>query len=154
MTSPYNLGCGSYDLQRYDKKRTNLSLHKYWIISRRQYIEKLPIPFRFLHKSSFDLLHVVQSRLDVFNEGYRGSTDDGGVCDIAARSGDTDTMSIADFGILHDRDLVSIRQEGIELANEEGVTVEEVGYPLNDTGCVDPNPLSARRELEGNDTHS
>jgi len=132
----------------------NLLLHKYRVISRRQNIEKLPVPFRFVHKASLDLLHVVQSRLDVFNNGSRRGTDDSGVGDIATRSGDTDAMSISDFGILHDRDLVSIRQEGIELANEEGMTVEEVGYSLNDTRCVDPNPLSTRRELKGNDTHS
>ena len=63
-------------------------------------------------------------------------------------------MSISDFGILHDRDLVSVRQEGIEFANEEGVAVEEVGYPLDDTGCVDPNRLSVKRGLNGNGTHS
>ena len=140
----------------------NLFLHEYWIISRRQDIKELPIPFRFVRKSSLDLLHVVQSRLnvfnkgrlDVFNKGNRGGTDDGGVGNIATWGGDTDTMSIPDFGILHDRDLVSIRQECIELANEEGVTVEEVGYLLNDAGCVDPSHLSEKNGLKGNDTHS
>jgi len=63
-------------------------------------------------------------------------------------------MSIPDLGILRDRDLVSIRQEGIELANEEGVTVKEVSHPLDDTGCVDPNLWSARRESKGSDTHN
>lgn len=99
-------------------------------------------------------MHVVQSRLDIFNKGNGGGPGDGGVGDIAVRSGDTDAVGISEFGILHDRDLVSTRQEGIEVANEEGVTVEEAGYPLNDAGCVDPNLWSAKRELKGNGTHS
>jgi hypothetical protein len=86
--------------------------------------------------------------------GNRGGPDDGGVCDITARSSHTDAMSITDFGILHDRDLVSIRQESIEFANEEGVTVEEVSYSLDDARCVDPTSGQQNAELEGNDTHS
>ena len=71
--------------------------------------------------------------MDVFNEGNRGGPDGGSVGDIAARSGDTDAMSILDFGILHDRDPVSVRQVGIEFANEERVTMKEADYPLDDT---------------------
>ena len=63
-------------------------------------------------------------------------------------------MSIPDFGILHDRDLVSVWQEGIELANEEGVAVKELGYSLNDTRCVNPVLSSVGCKLKGNHTHS
>ena len=63
-------------------------------------------------------------------------------------------MSIPDFGILHDRNLISIRQESVELANEERVTVEEVSYPLDDARRVDPNLWSAKQELEDNEAHS
>ena len=63
-------------------------------------------------------------------------------------------MSIPDLGVLRDRDMVSIRQEGIELADEERMTAKEVGYPLDDTGCVNPVLCSAKRELKGNDTHN
>ena len=63
-------------------------------------------------------------------------------------------MSIPDLRILYDCNLVSIRQEGIELADEEGVAVEKVSYPLDDAGCVNPALWSAKRELKCNGTHN
>jgi hypothetical protein len=89
--------------------------------------------------------------LDVVHK--RGS-DDGGVGDIATWSSHTNTMGIPDFGVLYDRDLIAIRQEGIKVADKDGVTMEEVSYPLDDAGCVDPNLWSVKRELKGSDIHS
>jgi hypothetical protein len=90
--------------------------------------------------------------LDVLHN--RGGPDDGGVGDIATWSGHTDTMGIPDYWVLYDRDLIAIRQEGIKVANEDGVTMEEVSYPLDDAGGVDPSLWSVKRELKGSDTHS
>ena len=63
-------------------------------------------------------------------------------------------MSIQDFSILHNRDPVSVWQEGNELNEEEGAVMKELGYSLNETRCVNPVLSSVGRKLEGNYAHN
>lgn len=94
---------------------------------------------------------MVQSGSDIFDG--RGP-EDSSVGNIATRGSDTDTMGIPGFGVLYDRDLVAVRQEGVEVANENGVTVKKASYPLYDARRVDPNHCLVEGELQGSRTHS
>lgn len=56
----------------------------------------------------------------------------------AGRGRHPDRVGILVVGIFRDSDTVTSGEESIELRNEHGVALEEIGYTLDNARCIDP----------------